>query len=163
MKTRLFLVVCLMLLGVTTASAQRKAHQRFTLILDFNTCVADPNNSDILNCQEKDGTGKPVGQIAVTFISNITGDGTCPSNPLCNGTWHESYLYTVDGGSISVGTATAYQGQTPFQDENGFAPTLGFSQGAITAGSGKFQGISGTLTMRWDANVCICLFDVVGP
>lgn len=163
MKTRLFLAVCLLLLGISTATAQRKAHQRFTLILDFSTCVGDPNNANILICQEKDGAGKPVGQIAVTFQSNITGDGTCPANPLCNGTWHEGYLYTLDGGTITVGTATAYQGQTPFKDENGFAPTLGFSQGAITGGTGKYQGVGGTLTMRWDANVCICLFDIVEP
>jgi hypothetical protein len=165
MKTRLLIAICtafLMLFG-TSASAQRKAHQRFTLILDFSTCVGDPNNANIVTCQEKDGTGKPVGQIAVTFQSSIAGDGTCPSNPLCNGTWHEGYLYTLDGGSITVGTATAYQGQPPFQDENGFAPTLGFSLGAITGGTGKYHDISGTLTMRWDANVCICLFDIVEP
>jgi hypothetical protein len=165
MKTRPVIAICtafLMLFG-TSASAQRKAHQRFTLTLDFSTCVGDPNNSNIVTCQEKDGTGKPVGQIAVTFQSSIAGDGTCPSNPLCNGTWHEGYLYTLNGGSITVGTATAYQGQTPFQDENGFAPVIGFSVGAITGGTGKYKDISGTLTMRWDANVCICLFDIVEP
>lgn len=165
MKTRSLIAICtaFLMLSGTSASAQRKAHQRFTLILDFNTCVGDPNNINILTCQEKDGTGKLVGQIVVTFQANIAGDGTCPSNPLCNGTWHEGYLYTLDGGTITVATATAYQGQTAFQDENGFAPTLGFSQGAITSGTGKYQGISGTLTMRWDANVCICLFDILEP
>lgn len=163
MKTRLFLVVCLMLLGITTATAQRKAHQRFTLILDFSTCTSDPNNVNNLICQEKDGSGKPVGQITVTYQGPIADDGTCATNLLCNGTWHEGYLYTLDGGTITVGTATAYQGQTPFKDENGFAPIVGFSQGAITGGTGKYQDISGTLTMRWDANVCICLFDIVEP
>ena len=163
MKTRLFIAACLTLLLITTATAQRKAHQRFTLILDFSTCVGDPNNANIVICQEKDGTGKPVGQIAVTFQSPIAGDGTCATNPLCNGTWHEGYLYTLDGGTITVGSATAYQGQTPFKDEIGFAPIVGFSQGAITGGTGKYQDISGTLAMRWDANVCICLFDIVEP
>ena len=163
MKTRLFIAACLVLLGFTTANAQAKPHLRFTLILDFNTCVGDPNNANVVTCQEKDGTGKPVGQIAVTFQSPIADDGTCATNPLCNGTWHEGYLYTLDGGTITVGSATAYQGQAPFKDENGFAPIEGFSVGAITGGTGKYQGISGTLTMRWDANVCICLFDIAEP
>ena len=159
MKTRLFLAVCLALLG-TTATAQAKTHRRFTLILDFSTCVADSNNPAIVTCQEKDGTGTPVGTIAVTFQSAIADDGTCATNPLCNGTWHEGYLYTLDGGTITVATATAYQGQAPFKDEFGFAPITGFSVGAITAGSGRYKGDTGILTMRWDANVCICLFDI---
>lgn len=159
MKTKLFLAVCLALLGITT-TAQAKTFRRFTLILDFSTCVSDPNNSNILTCQEKDGTGKPVGQIVVTFQGPIAGDGTCATNPLCNGSWHEGYLYTLDGGTITVGTATAYQGQAPFPDENGFAPIMGFSVGAITGGTGKYRKINGTLTMRWDGNVCICLFNL---
>ena len=162
MKTKLLLAVCLTLLGITPLS-QAKTHRRFTLILDFSTCVGDPNNANIVTCQEKDGTGKPVGQITVTFQSPIAGDGTCATNPLCNGTWHEGYLYTLDGGTITVGVATAYQGQAPFKDEFGFAPVIGFSVGAITNGTGKYQDISGTLTMRWDANVCICLFDIIEP
>lgn len=162
MKTRLLLAVCLMLLGITTA-APAKTHRRFTLILDFSTCVGDPNNVNNLICQEKNGTGKPVGQITVTFQGAIAGDGTCATNPLCNGTWHEGYLYTLNGGTITVGTATAYQGQAPFKDENGFAPIIGFSVGEITGGTGKYQDIDGVLTMRWDANVCICLFDLVDP
>lgn len=162
MKTRLLLMACLISLGITT-TAQAKTHRRFTLILDFSTCVADPNNPGPGNvvCQEKDGTGKPVGQITVNFESPIADDGTCATNFLCSGTWHEGYLYTLDGGTIRVGVATAFQGPAPFQDENGFAPILGFSVGAITGGSGRYKGISGTLTMRWDADVCICLFDVV--
>ena len=160
MKAKLFLAVCLTLLGVTT-TAQAKTFRRFTLILDFSTCVSDPNNANIVTCQEKDAAGKPVGQIAVTFQGPIAGDGTCATNALCNGTWHEGYLYTLDGGTITVGTATAYQGQAPFTDENSFAPVIGFSVGAITGGTGKYQNINGTLTMRWDANVCICLFDLV--
>jgi len=162
MKTRLFLAVCLTLLGITM-TAQAKTHRRFTLILDFNTCVSDPNNSNIVTCQEKDGTGKPVGKITVTYQGPIADDGTCATNPLCNGTWHEGYLYKLDGGTIAVGTATAYQGQAPFKDENGFAPVIGFSVGAITRGTGKYKDISGILTMRWDANVCICLFDIIEP
>ena len=70
MKTTVFVAVCtvcLMLFGTPT-NAQRKAHQRFTLILDFNTCVSDPNDASIIVCQEKDGTGKPVGQIKVTYL-----------------------------------------------------------------------------------------------
>jgi hypothetical protein len=113
--------------------------------------------------QEKDGTGKPVGLITVTYQGPIADGGTCATNPLCNGTWHEGYLYALEGGTITVGSATAYQGQAPFKDENGFAPIVGFSVGAITGGTGKYQDISGTLTMRWDANVCICLFDIVEP
>jgi len=165
MKTKQFIVVCLvsmMTFGIP-ASAQRKAHQRFTLILDFNTCVADPNNSSNIICQEKDASGKPVGQIIVTYIGPVADDGTCTTNPSCNGTWHEGYLYSFNGGTISVPTATAYQGQAPYKDENGFAPIVGFSVGAITGGTGQFQGAGGTLSMRWDANVCICLFDISEP
>ena len=162
MKTRLFLVVCFTLLGIAT-TAQAKTSRRFTLILDFNTCVGDPTNPNIVTCQEKNGTGKPVGQITVTFQSLIASDGTCPTNPLCNGTWHEGYLYTLNGGTVTVATATAYQGQAPYPDENGFAPVTGFSVGAITGGTGKYENVSGTLSMRWDNNVCICLFDLVEP
>ena len=162
MKTRLFLALCLLLLGITT-TAEAKTSRRFTLILDFNTCVPDPNNATNLICQEKDGVGKTVGQITVTYQSPVADDGTCSTNPNCNGTWHEGYLYALDGGTITVGTATAYQGQAPFKDENGFAPLIGFSSGAITGGTGKYKDISGTLTMRWDGNVCICLFDIVEP
>ena len=162
MKTGLFLAVCLTLLGLTT-TAQAKTHRRFTLILDFSTCVADPTNPNNVTCQEKDGTGRPVGQITVTFQDAIANDGTCATNFLCNGTWHEGYLYTLEGGHITVGTATAYQGQAPFKDETGFAPVMGFSVGEITGGSGKYKDIAGILSMRWDANVCICLFDIIEP
>jgi len=160
MKTKLLLAVCLTLLGMTTA-AQAKISRRFTLILDFNTCAADPTNPNIVTCQEKNGTGKVVGQITVTFQDMIASDGTCPTNPLCNGTWHEGYLYALNGGTISVGIATAYQGQAPYKDENGFAPVTGFSVGEITGGTGKYQDVKGILTMRWDNDVCICLFDLV--
>lgn len=162
MKTRLLLAVCLMLLGIT-AAAQAKTHRRFTLILDFSTCVSDPNNVNNVICQEKNSVGKPVGQITVAYHGPIADDGTCATNFLCNGTWHEGYLYTLNGGTITVGTATAYQGQAPYKDEYGFAPVVGFSVGEITGGTGKYQDINGVLTMRWDANVCICLFDLVDP
>jgi len=160
MKTKLFLAVCFALLGITT-TAHAKTFRRFTLILDFSTCVSDQNNASIVTCQEKDSTGKPIGQITVTYQGPIADDGTCATNVLCNGTWHEGYLYALDGGAITVGVATAYQGQAPFTDEHGFAPVIGFSVGAITSGTGKYKDISGTLTMRWDANVCICLFDII--
>ena len=162
MKTRLFPAACLLLLGIAT-TAQATTHRRFTLILDFNTCVTDPTNPNVVTCQEKNGTGKPVGQITVTYQGPIADDGTCSTNPLCNGTWHEGYLYTLNGGTVTVTTATAYQGQAPYKDEHGFAPIIGFSVGEITGGSGKYKDISGVLTMRWDANVCICLFDVIEP
>jgi hypothetical protein len=162
MKTRLLLAVCLMLLGIT-AAAQAKTHRRFTLILDFGTCVSDSNNVNNVICQEKNSVGKPVGQITVTYQGPIADDGTCATNFLCNGTWHEGYLYTLNGGTITVGTATAYQGQAPYKDEYGFAPVVGFSVGEITGGTGKYQDIKGILTMRWDANVCICLFDIIEP
>ena len=156
------LLALVVLVGIAM-SAQAKTHRRFTLIMDLSTCVPDPTNPNSGTCQEKDGTGKPVGQITVTFQSLIASDGTCLTNSLCNGTWHEGYLYSLNGGTITVGTATAYQGQAPYKDENGFAPVIGFSAGAITGGTGKFQGVGGTLSMRWDANVCICLFDLIEP
>jgi len=161
MKIRLLLAVFLMTFGIATAHAT--THRRFTLILDFSTCVGDPNNVNNVVCQEKNGTGKVVGQITVTFIAPIANDGTCATNFLCNGTWHEGYLYSLNGGTIAVAVATAYQGQAPFKDENGFAPVTGFSVGEITGGTGKYQDINGVLTMRWDNNVCICLFDLVEP
>ena len=159
MKTRLFLAIALTLLGIT-ATAQAKTHRRFTLILDFSTCVGDPNNINNVICQEKDGTGKVVGKITVTYQAPIADDGTCATNFLCNGTWHEGYLYTLNGGAITVGQATAYQGQAQYKDENGYAPVVGCSVGEITGGTGKYEDIRGVLTMRWDANVCICLFDI---
>lgn len=162
MIKRLFLALCLMLIGITTA-AQATTHRRFTLILDFGTCVSDPNNVNNLICQEKDSKGRPAGQIIVNYQGPIADDGTCLANPLCNGTWHEGYLYVLNGGTITVQTATAYQGQAPFKDEFGFAPVVGFSVGQITSGTGKYKDITGVLTMRWDANVCICLFDIVEP
>jgi len=85
----------------------------------------------------------------------------CASNPLCSFTDHASYLYELNGGTMTVANATEWQGLTTTKDENGVAAYVGFSQGAITAGTGKYQGANGTLTMRWDANVCICLFDLV--
>ena len=148
-----------MLLGIA-ATAEAKT-QRFTLILDFSTCVVDRYNSNIVTCREKDGTGKPVGQIQVTYLNPIADDGTCGTNPLCNGTWNEGYLYSINGGTIKVETATAYQGQAPYKDNNGFAPVTGFSAGAITGGTGIYKNVSGVLTMRWDANVCICLFELI--
>lgn len=160
MKSKLFLAVWLALIATGTI-AQAKTHRQFTLILDFSTCVVDPSNPNIVTCVEKNGTGKPVGQITVTFQEMIASDGTCPTNPLCNGTWHEGYLYLLNGGTITVETATAYQGQAPYKDENGFAPVTGFSLGAITGGTGKYENVSGSLSMRWDANLCICLFDIV--
>lgn len=162
MKTRLFLAACLVTLGFT-ATTRAATVRHFTLILNFNTCAGDPNNPNNVICQEEDSTGRPIGKITVTYQGAISDDGTCATNFLCSGTWHESYSYTLEGGTITVGPATAYQGQTPFRDENGFAPIVGFSSGAITGGTGRFQGISGTLTMRWDENVCICLFDITVP
>jgi hypothetical protein len=162
MKTSLFLAICLTLLGITT-TAQAKTHRRFTLILDFSTCVSDPNNVNNVTCQEKNSVGKPVGKITVTYQGAIADDGTCLTNFLCNGTWHEGYLYTLNGGTVTVSSATAYQGQAPYKDEHGFAPITGFSVGEITGGSGRYENLSGVLTMRWDANVCICLFDIIDP
>lgn len=152
--------LCLAVLAISTV-AHASTQRRFTLILDFNTCAGDPNNANILVCQEKDGTGKPVGEIQITFQSLTATDGTCGTNPGCSMSWHEGYLYTLDGGTITVGTARAWQGQTVTTDENGFAPNVGFSVGAVTGATGKYSGTTGTLTMRWDDNLCICLFDVV--
>src|SRR5260370_38383609 len=110
MKTKLFLAVGLALLGITT-TAQATTYRRFTLILDFNTCVSDPNNTNNVTCQEKDATGKPIGQITVTYQGPIADDGTCATNLLCNGTWHEGYLYVLIEGTFTVGLATAYRGK----------------------------------------------------
>lgn len=151
---------CALLLGVANA-AHASTHRRFTFILDFNTCVTDSGNSNIIRCVEKDGTGKAIGQITVTFQTPIADDGTCAANPGCAMSWHEGYLYTLDTGTITVATATAWQEQARETDETDYAPFLGFSVGAITGATGKYAGTTGTLTMRWDGNVCICLFDVI--
>ncbi len=151
-KFRLFVVLCFSLLSIVPA-ARANTHDRFTLILDFNTCVTDPTNSNIFNCQEKDGTGQPVGLIRINIFSITATDGTCAINPLCSFTDHASYFYQLNGGSITVANATEWQGQTTTKDENGVAPYAGFSQGAITAGTGRYHDAKGTLTMRRDANV----------
>ena len=151
---------CWLLAGLATV-AQGSTHRRFTFILDFNTCVTDPSDPNIIRCVEKDSTGKAIGQITVTFQSPIADDGTCATNPGCAMSWHEGYLYTLDTGTITVATATAWQEQARETDETDGAPFLGFSVGAITGATGKYSGTTGTLTMRWDGNVCICLFDVI--
>src|SRR5262249_14936701 len=92
---------CTLLLGLATA-ARASTHRRFTFILDFNTCVTDSDNSNIIRCVEKDSTGKATGQITVTFQSFIATDGTCATNPGCAMSWHEGYLYTLDTGTITV-------------------------------------------------------------
>ena len=52
MRTSSFLTACLLLLGFAT-TAQAKTQRRFTLILDFSTCVGDPDNINKVTCQEK--------------------------------------------------------------------------------------------------------------
>jgi hypothetical protein len=151
---------CALLVGLAT-TAHASTHRRFTFILDFNTCVPDPDDPSIIRCVEKDSTGKAIGQIKVTFQSFIATDGTCDINPNCAMSWHEGYLYTLDTGTMTVASATAWQEQARETDETGGAPLLGFSVGAITGATGKYSGTTGTLTMRWDGNVCICLFDVI--
>src|SRR5260370_17738881 len=101
MKMKLFLAVCLALLGITT-TAQAKTYRRFTLILDFNTCVSDPNNTNNVTCQEKDPTGKPIGQITVTYHGPIAADGTGARNFLCNVTLHEAYLSALHRDTLTV-------------------------------------------------------------
>jgi hypothetical protein len=75
--------------------------------------------------------------------------------------WHEKWEYTLEGGTVTVGKSSDWQGQALTTDETGFAPTTGFGKGTITGGTGKFQGDAGTITMRWNDNLCICLFDLV--
>lgn len=161
MRAKSFAVLLVSLLAMATA-AQAKTHRRFTLILDFSTCSVDSTGT-IFNCQELDGTGKPVGTIKVTINSIINSDGTCATNPLCSFTDNATYVYTVDGGTIMVPSATEWQGLTTATDASGNPAYVGFSVGAITAGTGKYQDVAGTLTMRWDVNTCICLFDIVEP
>jgi len=153
--------MCLSLLLAASSTAIASTHRRFTLILDFSTCVTDPHDSTIITCVEKDGTGKPIGQIKVTFQSFIATDGTCDTNAGCAMSWHEGYLYTLDGGTITVASATAWQEQAREPDETGAAPLLGFSLGEITGSTGRYSGVTGTLSMRWDGDLCICLFEVV--
>ncbi len=145
--------LCLILItnSVTTHAA---THRSFALVLDFSTCVTDPGNADIITCQEFDPSGRPAGQIKVTFEKLIAAGGTFMS-------WHEKWEYTLEGGTITVNTSTDWQGQALTTDETGFAPILGFGKGSVTAATGKFKGDAGTVTMRWDDLLCICLFDLV--
>ena len=159
-RSVLSLVVSCLCFCALSSSASASTHRRFTLILDFNTCVTDPADANVITCEEKDGTGKPIGEITVTFQSGIASDGTCATNPGCAMSWHEGYLYMLNGGTMTVGTATAWQEQARETDETGAAPILGFSVGAITNATGKYVGTAGTLSMRWDGNICICLFEI---
>ncbi len=157
-RTKLFVLLGVLLLLPTAAHA--KTHRRFTLILDFNTCTANSTGT-VLDCVELDGTGKPAGTIQVTINRIINSDGTCATNPLCSFTDNATYVYTLDGGTVTVDSATEWQGLTNVTDSNGNAAYVGFSVGAITSGTGKYGDVNGTLTMRWDINTCICLFDLV--
>lgn len=158
MRTKLFAFLGVLLLLST--AAQAKTHHRFTLILDFNTCKANSTGT-VFDCAELDGTGKPVGTIHVTINSIINSDGTCATNPLCSFTDNATYVYTLEGGTMTVDSATEWQGLTNVTDANGNAAYVGFSVGVITNGTGKYGDANGTLTMRWDINTCICLFDLV--
>ncbi len=158
MRTKLFVLLWVLLLLPATAHA--KTHRRFTLILDFNTCATNSTGT-VFDCAELDGTGKPAGTIHVTINTIINSDGTCATNPLCSFTDNATYVYTLEGGTVTVESATEWQGLTNVTDENGNAAYVGFSVGAITSGTGKYGDANGTLTMRWDINTCICLFDLV--
>ena len=152
-KTRFLATLCV-LFAAGSMTARAATHRSFALVLDFSTCVTDPNNTNIITCQEFDASGKPAGQIKVTFITMISMNGTFMS-------WHERWDYTLEGGALVVTASTDWQGQALTTDESKFAPTIGFGKGTITAGTGKFKGDSGTITMRWDDNLCICLFDLI--
>jgi hypothetical protein len=158
MRTKLFVLLGVLLLVPTVAHAN--THRTFTLILDFNTCTANSTGT-VFDCVELDGTGKPVGTIHITINSIINSDGTCAANPLCSFTDNATYVYTLDGGTMTVGSATEWQGLTSVTDANGNRAYVGFSVGAITSGTGKYEDANGTLTMRWDINTCICLFELV--
>jgi hypothetical protein len=158
MRTKLFVLLGAFLLLPTAAHAS--THRRFTLILDFNTCTVSSTGT-VFDCVELDGTGKPAGTIQVTINHIIHSDGTCATNPACSFTDNATYIYTLDGGTMTVGSATEWQGLTNVTDANGNAVYLGFSDGAVTSRTGKYADATGTLTMRWDINTCICLFDLV--
>ncbi len=141
-----------MFLGVLLllpTAAHAKTHRRFTLILDFNTCAVNSTGT-VFDCLELDGAGKPVGTIRVTINSIINTDGTCATNPLCSYTDNATYMYTLDGGTMTVDSATEWQGLTSVTDAGGDAAYVGFSVGAISGGTGKYGDV-------W----ALCIFVVV--
>ena len=134
------------------APAQGRESRSLAFILDFSTCSAPVNGA--YTCDLTDPTGKPAGTITVTFLTLIGSDGLSV-------TWHENWFYDLNGGTISVDNATAWNVVgAAVPDENGFAPpAVGFGKGEIDSGTGRFQKAAGTITMRWDAEICICLIE----
>ena len=139
--------------GLGTARAADREHRRFTLVLPFNTCAGDPENPNVIVCDVYTPGGQRIGAITVTFQSAIMTTATAMS-------WHERWDYRLLDGSITVASSTDWQTMGDATDESGFAPTVGFGRGAITHGSGEFSRRSGSITMRWDDAVCICLVEI---
>jgi hypothetical protein len=133
------------------ALAQGRESRTLAFVLDFSTCSALANG---YICDLADPTGKPAGTITVTILGGINNNGLSTSQ-------HENWLYDLNGGTISVENATAWQVVgAAVPDENGAAPAaLGFGVGEISDGTGRFHNATGTITMRWDAEKCICLIE----
>ena len=133
------------------APAQGRESRTLALVLDFSTCSALANG---YTCELADATGKPAGTITVTILGGINANGLSTSQ-------HENWLYDLNGGTISVEHATAWQVVgAAVPDESGRAPAaLGFGLGEISGGTGRFKNAAGIVTMRWDAEKCICLIE----
>jgi hypothetical protein len=162
-KLRLALAVgCLMVMGSATgAYAQESAAagrgqgreiRSLVLVLHFSTCSAPVKGA--YTCDLTDGSGKTAGTITVSNFQEIN------SSPVAM-SWHEDWRYDLRGGTITVEDATAWQVVgAAVPDENGIAPAaLGFGSGEIDEGTGRFKNVTGTITMRWDGETCICLIE----
>ncbi len=150
--TRVMTGVCLCMLTFA-GTARGSEHRRLTLVLDFSTCVVDSGNADVIVCEVATPAGERAGSIKVTFQSMIATDATSMS-------WHESWEYRLDSGTLKVSSSTDWQAAGLVPDENGFSPVVGFGRGEVTSGKGRFGRAEGTITMRWDDNICICLIDL---
>jgi hypothetical protein len=154
-------VCCVVILGsasgayagdASAALAPGRESRTLAFVLDFSTCSGLVNGA--YTCELADPTGKPAGTIRVTFLNEINSNAVSMS-------WHENWLYDLHGGTISVDNATTWQVVgAAVPDENGMAPAaLGFGLGEIDGGTGRFQNATGSITMRWDGDKCICLIE----
>ena len=160
-KCLVLVLGCFILLGwPTRARAEHSHHHRFALVLDFSTCTGGPYPSEPFTCSEFKPNGELAGRITVTQIpGSQVGDFTTTS------TWHDRWEYRLAGGTLTVADSSNWEAEAGVlpDDTAGIAkPTnIGFGKGAVTGGTGRFAHATGTITMRWDGDLCICLFDLV--
>jgi len=153
MKKRIVASLLCLFLIAGSGTSRAAERRQFALVLDFSTCAVDPSDANVIVCNEALANGQNVGTIKVTFENGIASNSTSAS-------WHERWDYTLPGGTVTVATSTDWQATGLAPDEQNFAPTVGFGKGEVTQGTGAYARVNGTVTMRWDDLLCICLFDL---